>query len=192
MFLMIDNYDSFTYNLVRYFEELGEDVLVYRNNKITLDMLRSLNPTGIIISPGPKTPTEAGLSLEIIRTFKGKIPILGICLGHQAIGYAFGASVVRGAQPMHGKLSPVYHDGSGVFSGLKSPLTVTHYHSLVVDRSTLPSCLEVTCQTPDGVIMGLRHKDYLIEGIQFHPEAELTECGHAILANFISMCRVKK
>lgn len=192
MFLMIDNYDSFTYNLVRYIEELDEDVLVYRNDKITLEEIEKLNPAGIIISPGPKTPSDAGLSLDIIRNFKGRIPILGICLGHQAIGYAFGASVIRGVQPMHGKISIVYHDGIGVYNGIKNPLNVTRYHSLVVDRNTLPDCLYVTCQTEDGVIMGLRHKDYLIEGIQFHPEAELTECGHELLKNYICMCKVKK
>lgn len=192
MFLMIDNYDSFTYNLVRYIEELNEEVLVYRNDKITLAEVEKLKPTGIIISPGPKTPKDAGLSLAIIRTFKGRIPILGICLGHQAIGQAFGATVVRGTEPMHGKISVVNHDGQGVYQGVKTPLKVTRYHSLVVDRSTLPSCLVVSCETGDGVIMGLRHKEYLIEGIQFHPEAELTEAGHDLLQNFIKMCRDRK
>lgn len=189
MFLMIDNYDSFTYNLVRYLEELREDVLVFRNDKITLEEISALKPTGIIISPGPKTPVEAGLSLQIIREFGGKIPILGICLGHQAIGFAFGAKVVRASYPMHGKLSLVHHDGCGVYTGVKNPLTVTRYHSLVVDRQSLPDCLQVTCESEDGVIMGLRHKRYIIEGIQFHPEAELTESGHDLLRNFIDMCR---
>ncbi|UOO37429.1 aminodeoxychorismate/anthranilate synthase component II [Oscillospiraceae bacterium CM] len=191
MFLMIDNYDSFTYNLVRYLEELDEEVHVARNDKITLSEIDRLQPLGIIISPGPKTPKEAGLSLDIIRTFKGRIPILGICLGHQAIGYAFGARVVRADKPMHGKISVVEHDGAGVYVGIKNPLSVTRYHSLIVDRETVPDCLKVTCRTHDGVIMGLRHLDYLIEGIQFHPEAELTECGHAIIKNFIELCRVK-
>lgn len=192
MFLMIDNYDSFTYNLVRYIEELDEDVLVYRNDKITLKEIDKLKPAGIIISPGPKTPADAGLSLEIIRTFKGRVPILGICLGHQAIGYAFGASVVRAVQPMHGKISVVHHDGIGVYKGINNPLCVTRYHSLVVDRNTIPDCLHISCETEDGVIMGLRHKGYLIEGIQFHPEAEMTDCGHEILSNYINMCKVKK
>ncbi|MEL4106616.1 aminodeoxychorismate/anthranilate synthase component II [Oscillospiraceae bacterium WX1] len=191
MFLMIDNYDSFTYNLVRYLEELDEEVRVARNDKITLSEIKRLQPLGIIISPGPKTPKDAGLSLDIIRTFKGRIPILGICLGHQAIGYAFGARVVRADKPMHGKISVVEHDGAGVYAGIKNPLRVTRYHSLVVDSETVPDCLKVTCRTSDDVIMGLRHLDYLIEGIQFHPEAEMTECGHAIIKNFIEQCRVK-
>lgn len=189
MFLMIDNYDSFTYNLVRYLEELGEEVLIRRNDFIGLEEVEALNPTGIIISPGPKTPKEAGISLDVIKTFKGKIPILGICLGHQAIGYAFGASVIKGSKPVHGKISVVCHDNCGVYYGIKNPLKVTRYHSLVVDRKTLPEELAVTCETNDGVIMGLRHKEYPIEGIQFHPEAELTEYGHEILKNYVNICK---
>ncbi len=189
MFLMIDNYDSFTYNLVRYVEELGEAVAVRRNDLITRAQIERMDPTGIIISPGPKGPREAGVSLDIIDGFKGRIPLLGICLGHQCIGYAFGAAVIHGRKPMHGKTSIVHHDGKGIYRGVKNPLRVTRYHSLVVDRETLPSELIVTCETDDGVIMGLRHRDYPIEGIQFHPEAELTECGHAILKNYIESCR---
>ncbi|MBP2629936.1 MAG: glutamine amidotransferase [Firmicutes bacterium] len=189
MFLMIDNYDSFVYNLVRYLEELGESVLTYRNDQISLEDIEKMNPQGIIISPGPKKPKDAGVSLAIISTFKGKIPMLGICLGHQAIGYEFGANIIRGKEPVHGKISEVTHDGQGVFIDIKSPLNVTRYHSLIVDRQTLPDCFKITCETKDGVIMGLRHKNYCIEGVQFHPEAELTECGHQILKNFINMCK---
>lgn len=189
MFLMIDNYDSFVYNLVRYFHELGEDIIVRRNDKVTIEEIEKMNLDGIIISPGPKSPKEAGISREIIDRFKGRIPILGICLGHQTIGYAFGADIVRGKEPVHGKVSEVTHNNKGIFSKVKSPLKVTRYHSLIVDKSSLPSCLEITCETADGVIMGLRHKDYIIEGVQFHPEAELTECGHDILRNFINISR---
>lgn len=188
MYLMIDNYDSFVYNLVRYIEELNEKVYVCRNDSITAENVELMNLKGIIISPGPKTPSEAGVSLEIIDTFKGRIPILGICLGHQAIGHAFGANIVKGKEPVHGKVSSVRHDGKGLFKGIKNMLNVTRYHSLVVDKKTLPDCLEVTCETSDGVVMGLRHKSYFIEGVQFHPEAELTECGHDILRNFINDC----
>jgi para-aminobenzoate synthetase component 2 len=189
MFLMIDNYDSFVYNLVRYLEELGESVLIYRNDQISIEDIAKMKPQGIIISPGPKKPKDAGLSLEIISTFKDKIPILGICLGHQAIGYAFGANIIRGKEPVHGKISEVIHDGQGVFIDVKQPLNVTRYHSLIVDKQNLPNCFKITCETKDGVIMGLRHKNYCIEGVQFHPEAELTECGHQILKNFINMCK---
>lgn len=189
MFLMIDNYDSFVYNLVRYFHELGEDIIVSRNDKITISDIEKMNLDGIIISPGPKSPKEAGISREIIDNFKGKVPILGICLGHQTIGHAFGAEVVRAQEPIHGKVSEVKHNNRGIFSQVKNPLKVTRYHSLIVDKNTLPDCLEVTCETKDGVIMGLRHKDYLIEGVQFHPEAELTECGHQLLRNFINISR---
>lgn len=189
MFLMIDNYDSFVYNLVRYFHELGEDILIRRNDKIAITDIEKMKLDGIIISPGPKSPKEAGISREIIDRFKGEIPILGICLGHQTIGYAFGADIVRGSEPVHGKVSEVVHNNEGIFSKVKSPLRVTRYHSLIVDRGSLPSCLEVTCETKDGVIMGLRHKEYAIEGVQFHPEAELTECGHDILRNFINISK---
>lgn len=189
MFLMIDNYDSFVYNLVRYFRELEEEIIVHRNDEITVEDIEKMNLQGIIISPGPKEPREAGISMDIIKSFKGKIPILGICLGHQTIGYAFGGKIVKGKRPMHGKISQVYHTGEGVFENIKNPLNVTRYHSLIVERESLPSSLSVTCETKGGVIMGLRHKEYDIEGVQFHPEAELTECGHEILRNFIERCR---
>ncbi len=189
MYLMVDNYDSFVYNLVRYLQELGQEVMVCRNDRITPDDIKGMNLEGIIISPGPKAPKDAGVSLDIINTLKGKIPILGICLGHQAIGYAFGADVVKGAEPVHGKNSIVTHDNDGLFKGIKNPLSVTRYHSLIVEKSTLPDCLKVTCETKDGVIMGLRHKEYCIEGVQFHPEAELTECGHSLLNNFVDICK---
>ena len=185
MFLMIDNYDSFVYNLVRYFEELNEDIVVFRNDKLNLEDIEKMELKGIIISPGPKNPKEAGICLEVIERFKGKIPILGICLGHQAIGYAFDGKVIKGKEPVHGKISAVYHDGNGVFSGIKNPVNVTRYHSLILEKETLPDSLEVTAETEDKVIMGVRHKEFLIEGIQFHPEAELTECGHEMLKNFI-------
>lgn len=189
MFLMIDNYDSFVYNLVRYFEELNQEILIFRNDNITLEQIAKLSPTAIIISPGPKSPKESGICIDIIKEFGGKIPILGICLGHQTIGYVYGANVICGKEPVHGKISQVTHDNKGIFNGIKNPLNVTRYHSLVLDPSTLPDCLEVTAFTIDGVIMGIRHKEYLIEGVQFHPEAELTECGHDLLKNFINQCR---
>lgn len=192
MLLMIDNYDSFVYNLVRYFQELGEEVGVYRNDKITIEDIQKLNPEGIIISPGPKNPKEAGISLEVIDRFKGMIPILGICLGHQAIGHAFGGEVVKGEIPMHGKISKVYHDEKGLFHNIKNPLNVTRYHSLVIKKDNIPSCFDITCQTEDGVIMGIRHRNYDIEGVQFHPEAELTEEGHEMLKNFVKRCKNAK
>lgn len=192
MFLMIDNYDSFVYNLVRYLEELGETVLVFRNDRITVEEINNINPEGIIISPGPKEPKDSGISLDIIRIFKGKFPILGICLGHQAIGYAFGADIIKGKEPVHGKISEIFHDGQGVFAGIKNPLKVTRYHSLVIQKETLPDCLKITSETQDGVIMGIRHRDFCLEGVQFHPEAELTECGHTILKNFINICNRKE
>jgi anthranilate synthase/aminodeoxychorismate synthase-like glutamine amidotransferase len=186
---MIDNYDSFVYNLVRYFIELGQEIIVYRNDEITIDLIEHLQPEGIILSPGPKTPNEAGMSIQIIEVFKGRIPILGICLGHQAIAQVFGASIVHGNSPMHGKLSEVFHDEKGIFMNLEQGVLVTRYHSLVVDKKTIPSCLEVSCETKDGVIMGIRHKEYNIEGLQFHPEAELTQHGHAMIHNYIDMCK---
>lgn len=189
MFLMIDNYDSFVYNLIRYFEELNEEILIFRNDKITLEQINTLSPEGIIISPGPKSPKDSGICMDIIKTFKGHIPILGICLGHQAIGSVFGADVVCGKEPVHGKVSQIFHDSKGVFKEIKNPLNVTRYHSLVLDTNTIPDCLEITARTNDGVIMGVRHKDYLVEGVQFHPEAQLTECGHSILKNFINQCK---
>ena len=185
MLLMIDNYDSFTYNLVQYFGELGEDMKVARNDEITLEEVARLAPKGIVISPGPCTPNEAGISLPLIERFAGKIPLLGVCLGHQAIGQAFGGRVIHARQLMHGKVSPIHHAGLGVFRGLPSPFNATRYHSLAVERSTLPANLEVTAWTDDGEIMGLRHRTLAIEGVQFHPESILTEHGHALLRNFV-------
>lgn len=189
MFLMIDNYDSFVYNLVRYLEELNEKVLVKRNDEITIDEIEKLNPEGIILSPGPKSPKEVTFCLDIIDRFKGEIAILGICLGHQCIGYYFNGRVEKGSYPVHGKVCPIVHDGKGVFKGIKNPLNVTRYHSLVVKKDDLPKELIITSETQDGVIMGIRHREYAIEGVQFHPEAELTEQGHDILKNFIENCR---
>lgn len=190
MLLMIDNYDSFTYNLVQYFGELGQSVHVHRNDKIDLATIEALNPDYLVISPGPCTPQEAGISVAAIQHFAGKLPILGVCLGHQSIGQAFGADIVRAKQVMHGKTSPVYHHNVGVFSGLPNPVTTTRYHSLVIAQESLPSCLEVTAwtQTPQGEldeIMGVRHKTLPIEGVQFHPESILTEQGHQMLQNFL-------
>ncbi|MBK7493158.1 MAG: aminodeoxychorismate/anthranilate synthase component II [Nitrosomonas sp.] len=185
MLLMIDNYDSFTYNLVQYFSELGEKVAVYRNDEITLDKIAQLNPERIVISPGPCTPNEAGVSLAVINQFSQNIPVLGVCLGHQSIGQAFGGRVVHAKQLMHGKTSPIFHHDIGVFRGLPNPFTATRYHSLVVERATLPDCLEITAWTEDGEIMGIRHKTLAIEGIQFHPESILSEHGHQMLENFL-------
>ena len=185
MLLMIDNYDSFTYNIVQYFGELGEDVRVYRNDEITLEQIEALNPDRICISPGPKAPAQAGISVEVLKHFAGKKPILGVCLGHQAIGEAFGGKVIRAKQVMHGKTSLIAHTGVGVFTGLPSPFTVIRYHSLAIERASLPSCLEVTAWTDDGEIMGVRHREYDIEGVQFHPESILSEHGHALLKNFL-------
>ncbi|MBD2840274.1 aminodeoxychorismate/anthranilate synthase component II [Pseudomonas sp. JM0905a] len=190
MLLMIDNYDSFTYNVVQYLGELGADVHVIRNDELSIAEIEALNPERIVVSPGPCTPNEAGVSLEVIRHFAGRLPILGVCLGHQSIGQAFGGDVVRARQAMHGKTSPVFHKDQGVFEGLNHPLTVTRYHSLVVKLETLPEALEVTAWTQhaDGSvdeIMGLRHKTLNIEGVQFHPESILTEQGHELLANFL-------
>ena len=185
MILMIDNFDSFTYNLVQYFGELGADVKVIRNNALTLADIERMKPAQIVVSPGPCTPNEAGISLEAIRRFAGTIPILGVCLGHQAIGQAFGGKVVKAGRVMHGKVSSVRHDGKGVFSGLPDGFTATRYHSLAVERASLPACLEVTAESEDGEIMGLRHRTLPVEGVQFHPEALLTEHGHAMLRNFM-------
>ncbi|MCB2360309.1 anthranilate synthase component II [Clostridium estertheticum] len=189
MFLMIDNYDSFVYNLVRYFEELGEQVLIYRNDKITLADIKRIKPEGIIISPGPKSPEYAGNCMEIVEKFKGYIPILGICLGHQVIAKVFGGEIVHGREPVHGKVSLIKHSGKYIFKDIKSPMKVTRYHSLIVERDSLPEVLEITSEADDGVIMGIRHKKYFIEGLQFHPEAELTQYGHKILENFINEVR---
>jgi anthranilate synthase component 2 len=183
--LMIDNYDSFTYNLVQYFGELGEEVRVVRNDEIGVDDVEALAPQRIVISPGPCTPNEAGISLPVIARFAGRIPILGVCLGHQAIGQAFGGRVVHARQLMHGKVSPIHHAGLGVFRGLPSPFNATRYHSLAVERSSLPAELEITAWTDDGEIMGLRHRALPVEGVQFHPESILTEHGHALLRNFL-------
>ena len=189
MYLMIDNYDSFVYNLVRYFEELGEEVLVYRNDKITIKDIENMNIDGIVISPGPKSPKEAGLSLEIIDKFKGKLPILGICLGHQCIGHYFNAEVIKGKEPVHGKMFYINHDNKDLFKDVKNPLRVTRYHSLIVDKNDFPNELEITSETEDNVIMGIKHKSLPIYGVQFHPEAEMTEEGHKILNNFINITK---
>ena len=186
MLLMIDNYDSFTYNLVQYFGELGEDVRTYRNDEITIEAIEQLKPTRICISPGPCTPHEAGVSVPVLKHFAGKVPILGVCLGHQSIGAAFGGKVVRAKQVMHGKTSPIEHTGTGVFKDLPSPYTIIRYHSLAIERETLPDCLEVTAWTKDGEIMGVRHKNFPIEGVQFHPESILSEHGHDLLKNFLT------
>lgn len=185
MLLLIDNYDSFTWNLYQYFCELGEEVLVKRNDEIELDDIERLAPKKLVISPGPCTPTEAGISLAAINHFAGQLPILGVCLGHQAIAQAFGATIVRAEQVMHGKTSSISHNGSGVFRGLNNPLTVTRYHSLIVDPDTLPDCFEVTAWTDKQEIMGIRHRALDLEGVQFHPESILSEQGHALLANFL-------
>ncbi len=185
MLLMIDNYDSFTYNLVQYFGELGAEVHTVRNDALTLDEVAEMDPQGIVISPGPGTPDDAGISLALITRFAGKIPLLGVCLGHQAIGQAFGGRIVRAQRVMHGKVDRVTHNGEGVFAGLPESFEVTRYHSLVVERASLPACLAVTAHTPDGEIMGLRHREFVVEGVQFHPESIATEHGHAMLANFL-------
>lgn len=189
MLLMIDNYDSFVYNLVRYFEELGEEIIIYRNDKITIEEIEKMNIDGIIISPGPKSPNEAGLSLDIIDKFKDKLPILGICLGHQCIGHYFNAVVKKGKEPVHGKMFNITHNNKGVFNNVKNPLRVTRYHSLIVGKENFPDSLEITSETDDKIIMGIRHKDYDIYGVQFHPEAEMTEEGHKILENFIKITK---
>jgi anthranilate synthase component 2 len=185
MLLMIDNYDSFTYNIVQYFGELGEDVRTVRNDEITINDINDIKPDRICISPGPKSPADAGISVDVLTQFAGKLPILGVCLGHQAIGAAFGGKVVRAKQVMHGKTSLIAHTGEGVFKGLPSPFTVIRYHSLAIERASLPDCLEVTAWTDDGEIMGVRHKEFDIEGVQFHPESILSEHGHALFKNFL-------
>ncbi len=192
MILMIDNYDSFTFNLVQYLGELGADVVVERNDQISLEEIEALAPERIMLSPGPCTPSEAGISLDVINHFKGKLPIFGVCLGHQAIGQAFGGDIIRAKEIMHGKTSPIYHHDTGVFSQLNNPFTATRYHSLVIDQKTLPECLEITAWTETEAgevdeIMGVRHKEFAIEGVQFHPESILSEFGHEMLANFLKM-----
>ena len=186
MLLMIDNYDSFTYNLVQYLGELGEDVKVIRNDELDVDAIERLGAQRIVLSPGPCTPNEAGVSLEVIRRLAGRVPILGVCLGHQAIGQAFGGRIVHAKQLMHGKVSRIHHSGQGVFAGLPTPFDATRYHSLAIERASCPAELEVTAWTDDGEIMGVRHRRLPVEGVQFHPESILTEHGHALLKNFIS------
>ena len=187
MLLMIDNYDSFTFNLVQYFGELGEEVLVKRNDEISLADIEKLGPQRIVISPGPCSPTEAGISVSTVEKFAGKIPILGVCLGHQSVGQAFGGRVVHAKTLMHGKTSQMMHTGVGVFADLPSPYRITRYHSLVIERESCPACLEVTAWTDDGEIMGVRHKTLAVEGVQFHPESIMTEYGHALLKNFLKL-----
>ena len=192
MLLMIDNYDSFTYNLVQYFGELGEEILVYRNDKISITEIEALSPERIVVSPGPCTPNEAGISLKLIEHFRGKLPLLGVCLGHQSIGQAFGGRIVHAKKIMHGKTSEIYHNDLDVFVGLDNPFTATRYHSLVIEQETLPDCFEVTAwtQTEEGEmdeIMGVRHKKYVISGVQFHPESILTSYGHELLKNFLKI-----
>jgi len=186
MLLMLDNYDSFTWNLVQYLGELGADVHVHRNDALTLEQVEAWHPEKIVVSPGPCTPNEAGISVPLIQRFAGRVPILGVCLGHQSIGQAFGGKIVRAQHVMHGKLSPIAHDGEGVFEGLPTPFMATRYHSLAIEPSSLPDELEVTARSDDGEIMGVRHRDFAVEGVQFHPEAFLTEHGKAMLANFLA------
>jgi anthranilate synthase component 2 len=189
MLLMIDNYDSFTYNLVQYFGELKQEVMVFRNDQISLDEVAALNPAHIVISPGPCTPSEAGISVPLIQRFAGHIPILGVCLGHQSIGQAMGGRIVHAKQLMHGKTSEIHHKDVGVFRGLKEPLVATRYHSLVIERESCPEVLEITAWTDDGEIMGVRHRTLAVEGVQFHPESILTEQGHELLSNFLTQTR---
>ena len=187
MLLMIDNYDSFTYNLVQYLGELGEDVAIYRNDKITIGEIASIKPDRIVISPGPCTPKEAGISVEVIKEFAGKVPILGVCLGHQAIGYAFGANIIHAPQLLHGKTSLIHHDGKTIYEGLPNPFEATRYHSLVIEKESLPDSFEISAKTEDGVIMGVRHRDMPLEGVQFHPESILTKAGKGLLKNFLKL-----
>ncbi len=187
MLLMIDNYDSFTYNLVQYLGELGKDIRVFRNDKITIQEIEKMNPEKIVISPGPCTPKEAGISIELIQNFAGRIPILGVCLGHQSIGAAFGGEIIRAPRLMHGKTSIIYHDGKTIFEGLPNPFEATRYHSLLIKKETLPDCLEITAWTDMDEIMGVRHKDAIVEGVQFHPESILTKVGKDLLRNFLKL-----
>ncbi len=184
---MIDNYDSFTYNLVQYLGELGKDIRVFRNDKITIQEIEKMNPEKIVISPGPCTPKEAGISIELIQNFSGRIPILGVCLGHQSIGAAFGGEIIRAPRLMHGKTSIIYHDGKTIFEGLSNPFEATRYHSLLIKKETLPDCLEITAWTDMDEIMGVRHKDAIVEGVQFHPESILTKVGKDLLRNFLKL-----
>jgi anthranilate synthase component 2 len=190
MIVLIDNYDSFTFNLVHYLGELGAEVAVHRNDKIGVGQVLSMQPEAIVLSPGPCTPNEAGICMELIEAAKDKVPVLGVCLGHQAMGQVFGGQVIRAPVPVHGKTSPIHHAGKGVFAGLKQDFQATRYHSLIVERATLPACLEVTAET-DGLIMGLQHKDYPLHGVQFHPESIASEHGHDLLRNFLTLAGVK-
>ena len=187
MILMIDNYDSFTYNLVQYLGEMGEELQIYRNDKTTVQEIERLKPDRIVVSPGPCSPKEAGISVDVIKHFTGKVPILGVCLGHQSIGYAFGGNIIRADRLMHGKTSMIQHDGKGVFRGLPNPFEATRYHSLVIERASMPSCLEISAETDIGEIMGVRHKEFAVEGVQFHPESILTQNGKHLLRNFLGM-----
>jgi anthranilate synthase/aminodeoxychorismate synthase-like glutamine amidotransferase len=192
MILMIDNYDSFTYNLVQYLGQLGQEVMVYRNDEITLDEIGKLAPDAIFLSPGPCTPKEAGITVNVIRKFHKSIPIMGVCLGHQAIGYAFGGNVVRAGRLMHGKTSSIINDGKTIFKGLPNPFTAGRYHSLLVERTSLPSCFEISAETEEGEIMGIRHREYPVEGIQFHPESILTPHGKRIIKNYLEILSKKE
>jgi len=192
MILMIDNYDSFTFNLVQYLRQLGEDVVVYRNDEISLEEIEKMKPAAIFLSPGPCSPTEAGITVDVIRTFYRRIPLMGVCLGHQSIGYAFGAEVVRADQLMHGKTSQISHDGKTIFKGVPNPFTAGRYHSLIIKRESLPDCLEVSAETEEGEIMGIRHRDFPVAGIQFHPESILTPNGKRILRNFLKMIPIEE
>jgi len=185
MIFVLDNYDSFVYNLVQYLGELGEEIRVYRNDEITIDRIKKLNPSHIVISPGPCTPKEAGISMELVKSFAGKVPVLGVCLGHQSIAEAFGANVIRAEQILHGKVSEIHHDGKSLFTGIKNPFIATRYHSLIVERKSMPDHLEITAWTKDKEIMGIRHKEYPVEGFQFHPESILTGEGKALIKNFV-------
>jgi anthranilate synthase/aminodeoxychorismate synthase-like glutamine amidotransferase len=187
MLLIIDNYDSFTYNLVQYFGELGAEMLVKRNDEISVEEIKTLNPSRICISPGPCTPNEAGISCAVVKAFGARMPLLGVCLGHQSIGQVYGGDVIRAGRLMHGKTSFIQHDGKGVFSGIANPFEATRYHSLIVKRETLPDCLEITAETKEGEIMGLRHKEHPVHGVQFHPESILTEDGKTLLSNFLTL-----
>ena len=189
MILVIDNYDSFTYNLVQYLGEMGEELQVYRNDQLSADEALALQPERIVISPGPCTPSEAGISCELIQRAAGQIPVLGVCLGHQALGQVFGGNVIRAGRVMHGKTSLIHHDGRTLFAGLPNPFEAVRYHSLLVERESLPECLEISAQTDEGEIMGLRHREYLVEGVQFHPESILTQCGKDLLRNFLALGR---
>jgi len=191
MYILIDNYDSFTYNLYHYLEELGAEVEVWRNDQITAQEVLEKAPTGVIISPGPCTPSEAGICLQLVELIKGKLPVLGVCLGHQSIGQVFGGDVVRAPYVMHGKTSQILHSGTSVFVDIPSPYLATRYHSLIVDRASLPECLQITAETEDGLIMGLMHKDYSLHGVQFHPESIASDYGHKLLKNFLNICETE-